>query len=906
MPKPFPSNIKSGPGQGASGKPGPQGPEGPGFSPSIDLTGNRAQQAVIGFRERPISPNPPAVGNVYVWNGTQWAPAAQSGGGNVPNPDAGNILDVLTVFGNNIPVATILTSSGEFWVVNAGELGLVKPGLIRMDLSTNTPNLSVFGPDTNEEWYNIIETETNLLVVVGSNAAGNRFMRAVDISTSTPVLGDVLELGLDPITTDYGGKPPGPIAYDGSYIWTVGAHAAVSASLGGGVDLYVGPTITLSDGGISSPTYPVWVTFDPVGANYTDGLPRLWFLSSALTADTAYTAVMDRVILSGYTIDLSVLVDNFIQKPSEILVGGGRLFYLQDGIDGNIARINPDTGSIEEWTILSVPPSVSHPVSFAYDSETTSLLVLTLEDVPPSSVVIANIMRSNFSANVRIELPDIAGGGVVSSFPAAYVSVLGTIGGRGWIPTGNNGSASGAGSLIQLDLSTHDFIITNHHSLSYTAIVSGSSPSVPLSNTRFVDGGATTPGDGSIASPYSTLTNAIQSVGSIPYPGPTLLVTPGDYSSENPLEWMSPGNPPSGLTLKSFAGTYYSPDITALSGNLSIEGTYVATVMGSSVILNNCNNYSVLADYVTGNESSFGYIFVSSNLSLKHSVFERGSIIYAGSIPSYNADATVDTTEPYNVLRIRSDGGDYVSITVTPSASLSKVDLVNELNSFLNPLGLAAVINPSNRIIFYTSTGRVSIDTLANGSTLNTPLTIYPGENYPCNVTMDISTWYNFKGNSTYTGAISVTEPPPEITIINDVEVYLILNVAEGFMTESLSFIPITPAILNLTCVAGSQVLLQLTPFTYRDPQASENIGLIVNYTWQYSLNGSDWSNLGATASYGSDDYTKLITVQLHRSYVHTGATANVYFRVLVSQQGLTGLVLDPEVGLPSMIASRL
>jgi hypothetical protein len=910
MPKPFPSNIKSGPGQGASGKPGPQGPEGPGFAPSVDLTGNRSQQAVIGFRERPISPNPPAVGNVYAWNGTQWAPVAQSGGGNVPDPDTGSILDVLTVYGNNIPVATILISSGDFWVVNAGELGLVKPSLVRMNLSTNIPNLAVFGPNTSEEWYNIIETTENLLVIVGSNAAGNRFMRIVDVSTSTPVLGDALELGLDPITSDYGGKPPGPIAFDGSYIWTVGAHEAVSASLGGGTDLYVGPTLTLSDGGISNPTYPVWVTYDPVGANYADGFPRLWFLSSAITADTTYSAVMDRVVspdVNVYVIDASVPISNTVVKPAEILIGGGRLFYLQEGNDGNIARIHPDTCLIEEWTILSVPPNVSHPVSFSYDSETSSLLVLVLEDNPPSSVVVANIIRSNFSTNTRIELPEIAGGGVTSSTPAAYVSVLDTTGGRGWIPTGNNGSAPGAGSLIQLDLSTHDFIVTNHYSLTYLPVVSGGSPSIPLSNTRFVDGGIATSGDGSIASPYKTLTTALVSVGSISYPGPTILVTPGDYSSESPLQWMSPGNPPVGLTLKSFAGIYTTPNVTALSGNLSVEGAYISSAIGNSVILENCSNTIVEATYVTGIGSSFNYIFVSSNLSLKHSTFERGSVIYAGSIMSYNTDNTVDTTEPYNVLRIKSDGGDYVPITVTPSASLSKTDLVNELNSTLGPLNMAAVIDYGNRIIFYSSTGYVSIDTLAHGSTLNTPLIIYPGENFPCNVTMDISTWYNFKSNSIYTGEITVTEPPPEITIINDVTVYAIVNVSAGFMTTDISTPPITPAILTLKCAAGNQVLLQLTPFTYRDPQASENIGLIVSYTWQYSINGSDWFDIGLTASYGSDDWTKLITVQLNRSYVHTGATTNVYFRVALRQVfGAVGLELDPEVGLPSMIASRL
>lgn len=85
MPKPLPSNIETGPGQGA-GRPGPPGPPGAGFSAGLDLTGTSSEQAVVGFLTRPLSTNVPVSGDAYVFDGTEWVPqpAGGGGGGTVP------------------------------------------------------------------------------------------------------------------------------------------------------------------------------------------------------------------------------------------------------------------------------------------------------------------------------------------------------------------------------------------------------------------------------------------------------------------------------------------------------------------------------------------------------------------------------------------------------------------------------------------------------------------------------------------------------------------------------------------------------------------------------------------------------------------------------------------------------
>lgn len=79
MPRPFPSglateSVVSGRGQNP-GTPGPAGPPGPGFQPNGDLSGTSTEQAVVGFRGRPLAVDEPQVGQTQTFDGAQWKPS---------------------------------------------------------------------------------------------------------------------------------------------------------------------------------------------------------------------------------------------------------------------------------------------------------------------------------------------------------------------------------------------------------------------------------------------------------------------------------------------------------------------------------------------------------------------------------------------------------------------------------------------------------------------------------------------------------------------------------------------------------------------------------------------------------------------------------------------------------------
>lgn len=672
MPKPFPTNIKSGPGQGASGKPGPQGPEGPGFAPSIDLTGNRSQQAVIGLRERPISADPPDIGNVYAWDGIQWTPVAPSVGGNVPDPDTGNVFDVLTVYGNYSPDATLLDSSGNLWAVNCGGMtGYGKPSLIRTNLSTNRPDLVILG-SSSEEWYDVIEIPGNVLIIVGDNTIdGMRFLKALDLSVSPPLLGVSLSIGPRPITTDYGNvRSPGSLAFDGTYIWTVISHwAAYVQHIGSAVLVNMG-TMLLSDGGLEFPTLPTWVTFDPNGSNYSDGFPRLWFLSSAINADTPYFSIIDRVVVDGsltYPIDLSVQIPNQVYRPYQTLIGGNRLYYLQLGDDGEVARINPDTGIIEEWAILDETPA-----SFAYDPETSTLLIST---VYVGYGIFGHLLflAANFSTRVMIDLPQCALPGAIGAVfnpaypPISHLSIWNTSGGHGWVPSGGyNGlfptPIPNMGSLIQVDMSTHALSYLNHHMLAYAP--SGGGETTNLSNTAFVDFSTTGSQDGSSENPYSTITQAVAALAG----GGTILIVPGNYSNE-PLITCNVDIGfinLSGLVISSgssrafsYPQQVYLPPLTG-SGAKTIQGCNINQPLDTT-----SNDITLINCDVSAAVNSFSALSVSGSI-LRSNLTSNNVTVFSNCV--FFSSVTINLNSSYQVSFYDCDADYY---TVRPSINFS-------------------------------------------------------------------------------------------------------------------------------------------------------------------------------------------------------------------------------------------
>ena len=96
-----------------------------------------------------------------------------------------------------------------------------------------------------------------------------------------------------------------------------------------------------------------------------------------------------------------------------------------------------------------------------------------------------------------------------------------------------------------------------------------------------------------------------------------------------------------------------------------------------------------------------------------------------------DTNATVDTTGGDNVLRIRDDNSSaYTVITVTANAALAKATIRDELNAAFAAASLAlsaAVVGVNQISISTTGTNTgpyavLDIDTIANGSTLSTPV----------------------------------------------------------------------------------------------------------------------------------------------------------------------------------------
>lgn len=229
MPKPFPTNIESGPGQGASGKPGPQGPEGPGFVPGVDLTGNQAQQAVIGLRERPISADPPAIGNVYAWDGVKWAPIAISSGGGTTDFTNTHYVDAGTTGSqtgsSENPFATITQAAAAITSSGTGGLILVTPGNYSSEaaitINQNIIIVNLAGLVITTGSYYLDEGSVYLPSLIGSglkNIQGCTLSGAVssewtiyltncDINSSVNSSGDITAFGCQirtDVTTTYG------------------------------------------------------------------------------------------------------------------------------------------------------------------------------------------------------------------------------------------------------------------------------------------------------------------------------------------------------------------------------------------------------------------------------------------------------------------------------------------------------------------------------------------------------------------------------------------------------------------------------------------------------------------------------------------------------------------------------
>lgn len=273
---------------------------------------------------------------------------------------------------------------------------------------------------------------------------------------------------------------------------------------------------------------------------------------------------------------------------------------------------------------------------------------------------------------------------------------------------------------------------------------------VPLSNVFYVDGGTNVLLDkqsGSIAQPFGLLNKAVGVIGSTPYPGPTLLIAPGDYSEESLLYWASPGNPPAAITFKGFGSEEQLaiiPGITGLSGNIACERVRVdgpihgnAYVRLTKVSLSN----NLRAGFVIAQDSMIGGDVYTNGGTFKNCTLD-GNTIYALELASTDFDE-IDTTLN-DTLRIRSyPSDDYTEVVVTNSTATSIGIIVDELSAVLPGIGISVERNEDNQILFRSNTGLIEIDPV--GSTLNLALDLVSGLQGPANIQMDSSTYGHFR-----------------------------------------------------------------------------------------------------------------------------------------------------------------
>ena len=292
---------------------------------------------------------------------------------------------------------------------------------------------------------------------------------------------------------------------------------------------------------------------------------------------------------------------------------------------------------------------------------------------------------------------------------------------------------------------------------------------LPLSNVRYLDKGTLIPQakqNGSVNYPYSTIPQATSAVGALNYASPTLYVTPGYYTGT--FRWLPTGSPLASLKLQGL-----SPDPSATSlpfiivsggSNNTIDSvtlrsginTTLATTLKNTVLGGTFKGAGLQAQNSQFNSTIYGIGLYFTNCT-----FQTGVSLFTAYLEGSNSDLEVDTTTN-NTLRIRvTSTSAFTVITVTSGASTSKSQIVSDLSAVVTSMGLSVESTSSNQIRIWGSTGYIEVDTLVNGSTLNTVIEWTALSVVGSTVQMDSISYWNFKSSScVYGGSITLAAPP--------------------------------------------------------------------------------------------------------------------------------------------------
>lgn len=141
------------------------------FSAGGDLSGTPTSQSVVGIRGRPLSSATPSVGNVLIWNGSTWAPGAQSGGGG----GGGTTVQTGANYGHFFDVVAFANtpSTDENVFINGGSLHF-DPTVLTAANGTRTIKLRIIG-----------ETTSPLMTIQLYNLTANAVVTGSTLTTSS-------------------------------------------------------------------------------------------------------------------------------------------------------------------------------------------------------------------------------------------------------------------------------------------------------------------------------------------------------------------------------------------------------------------------------------------------------------------------------------------------------------------------------------------------------------------------------------------------------------------------------------------------------------------------------------------------------------------------------------------------
>lgn len=350
-------------------------------------------------------------GQAFGWAGTSDGDGLQgslvrvvdvlSGRPALPMPGPGHTPASLTALGLDMPVATFLFQ-GNVWVVCPGDPANGKPSsIVRLAQLTFVPDFVVYAASLNETWRNAVAVSgtvvdgCNLCVLSDKKSEGQRYLLMMNIDTTrvTPVVFSSHYLtgaipSPDPVIHPGSGYfrhrdqrpaplpdpqgPPSPLLFIGGFLITISANGAEMR----GVEFMSGSftvpsTVDMAD------AKAIGVAYDPDGAHYGDGYPRLFILSEGWSSTYGYSWQLQSHETLYFALDQRTLF-HYTQQESvfQLIYANSNLYVAGYGY-GN----GPPLRRIDPVTLVSQAAATTltarQVAAVVYDSVSSRLFAVT-------------------------------------------------------------------------------------------------------------------------------------------------------------------------------------------------------------------------------------------------------------------------------------------------------------------------------------------------------------------------------------------------------------------------------------------------------------------------------------------------------------------------------------------------